>query len=99
MSTWTAPPGCVPTSPAAGGTARGRHPRGRGTGKDSRSMVIVMAPDATPADVEAVVSLVTSTGGEAFVSSGISRTIIGLVGDIDLFATLNLRGMRGVSRV
>jgi 3-deoxy-7-phosphoheptulonate synthase len=62
-------------------------------------MVIVMSADASPLDVEAVVSLVESTGGTAFVSRGISRTIIGLVGDVDLFDTLNLGGMRGVSHV
>ncbi|WP_433241364.1 3-deoxy-7-phosphoheptulonate synthase [Streptosporangium sp. CA-135522] len=62
-------------------------------------MVIVMAADATPSDIQAIVSLVESTGGEAFVSRGVSRVIIGLVGDIDRFDTLNLRGMRGVGNV
>ena len=41
----------------------------------------------------------TTAGGDAFVSRGVSRTIIGLVGDVDQFATLNLRGMRGVADV
>ena len=45
-------------------------------------MVVVMAPEATSADVEAVVRLVRSAGGEAFVSRGLSRTIVGLVGDV-----------------
>ncbi|MEU8266680.1 3-deoxy-7-phosphoheptulonate synthase [Sphaerisporangium sp. NPDC049002] len=62
-------------------------------------MVIVMTADATPSDIQAVVSLVQSAGGEAFVSRGVSRIIIGLVGDVDQFATLNLRGMRGVGQV
>ncbi len=77
-------------------------------------MVIVMAPDATPADIEAVVNVVESVGGEAFVSRGVtemfepgtrssrarvSRVVIGLVGDVELFASLNLPDMRGVSRV
>ncbi|MEO3811057.1 3-deoxy-7-phosphoheptulonate synthase [Sphaerisporangium sp. B11E5] len=62
-------------------------------------MVIVMAPDATPADIQAVVSMVELAGGEAFVSRGVSRIVIGLVGDVDLFATLNLGAMRGVSSV
>ncbi|MFD1112932.1 3-deoxy-7-phosphoheptulonate synthase, partial [Sphaerisporangium aureirubrum] len=62
-------------------------------------MVIVMAPDATPADIQAVVSMVELAGGEAFVSRGVSRIVIGLVGDIDLFATLNLGAMRGVGSV
>ncbi|MDH2428411.1 3-deoxy-7-phosphoheptulonate synthase, partial [Sphaerisporangium sp. TRM90804] len=62
-------------------------------------MVIVMAADATQADIQAVVELVQLVGGEAFVSRGVSRIIIGLVGDIDEFASLNLGGMRGVSQV
>jgi 3-deoxy-7-phosphoheptulonate synthase len=58
--------------------------------------------------------VVEAAGGEAFVSRGItemfdnasgssrvrvSRVVIGLVGDDDLFASLNLPKMRGVSRV
>jgi 3-deoxy-7-phosphoheptulonate synthase len=62
-------------------------------------MVIVMAPEATKADVDAVVDLVRTAGGEAFVSRGVSRTIVGLVGDVDQFGALNLRGRSGVSDV
>ncbi|HEY7483249.1 MAG TPA: 3-deoxy-7-phosphoheptulonate synthase [Streptosporangiaceae bacterium] len=62
-------------------------------------MVIVMAPEATQSDIDAVVSLVETAGGDAFVSRGVSRTIVGLVGDIEQFSTLNLRGMDGVSDV
>jgi 3-deoxy-7-phosphoheptulonate synthase len=62
-------------------------------------MVIVMAPEATQADVESVVELVRSAGGEAFVSRGVSRTIIGLVGDVEHFGALNLRSLSGVSDV
>ena len=54
-------------------------------------MVVVMAPEATQADVDAVVQLVHAAGGEAFVSRGVSRTIIGLVGDVEQFGALNLR--------
>jgi 3-deoxy-7-phosphoheptulonate synthase len=62
-------------------------------------MVIVMAPEATQRDVDNVVTLVRSAGGEAFVSRGVSRTIIGLVGDIEHFGSLNLRSCAGVSDV
>ena len=62
-------------------------------------MVVVMAPEATEEDVAHVVERVESVGGEAFVSKGISRTIIGLVGDIDSFHHLNLRTLRGVADV
>ena len=62
-------------------------------------MVVVMSPDATPSDIEAVVERVNSAGGEAFVSRGVTRTIIGLVGDVERFLTLNLRSLSGVSDV
>jgi 3-deoxy-7-phosphoheptulonate synthase len=62
-------------------------------------VVVVMAPEATQADVDAVVRLVEAAGGEAFVSRGVSRTIIGLVGDVDQFGALNLRSYSGVSDV
>ena len=45
-------------------------------------MVVVMSPDATEEDVAAVVARVEAVGGEANVSKGLTRTIIGLVGDI-----------------
>jgi 3-deoxy-7-phosphoheptulonate synthase len=62
-------------------------------------MVIVMNTNARQQDIQAIVSLVESAGGEAFVSRGVSRVIIGLVGDIEQFATLNLLGMPGVTTV
>ena len=62
-------------------------------------MVVVMSPDATDEDVARVVEKVESAGGEAFVSKGVVRTIIGLVGDIESFHNLNLRTMRGVADV
>jgi 3-deoxy-7-phosphoheptulonate synthase len=62
-------------------------------------MVVVMSTAASSSDVDAVVRRVETAGGEAFVSRGVTRTIIGLVGDIDQFQTLNLRGMSGVSDV
>jgi 3-deoxy-7-phosphoheptulonate synthase len=62
-------------------------------------MVVVMAPEATQGDVDTIVDLVRTAGGEAFVSRGVSRTIIGLVGDIDQFGALNLRSRDGVSDV
>jgi 3-deoxy-7-phosphoheptulonate synthase len=37
-------------------------------------MVVVMAPEATEDDIEAIVDLVRTAGGEAFVSRGVSRT-------------------------
>jgi 3-deoxy-7-phosphoheptulonate synthase len=62
-------------------------------------MVIVMTPEATQADVDSVIELVRTAGGEAFVSRGVHRTIIGLVGDVDNFGALNLRSREGVGDV
>src|ERR1700728_2157824 len=63
-------------------------------------MVVVMAADATASDVDHGMSVVRDAGGEAFVSRGESRTIIGLSGDIERFAaTLNLVGLPGVADV
>jgi 3-deoxy-7-phosphoheptulonate synthase len=62
-------------------------------------MVVVMKPDAEPDDVGGVVARVESVGGEAFVSRGVTRTIIGLVGDVETFGGLNLRAMPGVADV
>ena len=62
-------------------------------------MVVVMAPGATDEDIAAVVARVEAVGGEAFVSKGLVRTIIGLVGDIDSFHGLNLRTLPGVAEV
>ena len=59
-------------------------------------MVVVMRPGAPPEDVDAVVARVEHAGGSAFVSRGIHRTIVGLVGDVVAFQGLNLRAMPGV---
>jgi 3-deoxy-7-phosphoheptulonate synthase len=62
-------------------------------------MVVVMRPGAAPEDVDAVVARVEAAGGSAFVSRGVQRTIVGLVGDIEAFHALNLRVMPGVGEV
>jgi 3-deoxy-7-phosphoheptulonate synthase len=62
-------------------------------------MVVVMSPNASEHDVQHVVDRVEASGGEAFVSRGVVRTIIGLVGDIDAFRGLELRAMPGVADV
>jgi 3-deoxy-7-phosphoheptulonate synthase len=62
-------------------------------------MVVVMAPGATEEDVARVVERVESAGGTAFVSRGVTRTIIGLVGDVDTFGHLDLRALAGVAAV
>jgi 3-deoxy-7-phosphoheptulonate synthase len=62
-------------------------------------MVVVMAPGATDEQIAHVTERVEGVGGQAFVSRGVVRTIIGLVGDIESFHGLNLRSMAGVADV
>ncbi|NRQ35856.1 3-deoxy-7-phosphoheptulonate synthase [Nonomuraea sp. NN258] len=62
-------------------------------------MVIVMGPEATADDLASIVSVVESAGVEAFVSKGVRRTIVGLVGDVTQLDAAALRGMRGVRDV
>src|SRR3954466_3502917 len=62
-------------------------------------MVVVMRTGAAPEEINAVVARVESAGGSAFVSRGVQRTIVGLVGDIAAFQSLNLRAMPGVGDV
>lgn len=62
-------------------------------------MVIVMSGAATAADIEEVVNVVEQAGGHAFVSRGVNHVVIGLQGDVELFASLNLATLRGVQRV
>ena len=62
-------------------------------------MVVVMRPGAAPELVDAVVARVEAAGGAAFISRGVQRTIVGLVGDVVAFQGLNLRAMPGVGEV
>jgi len=62
-------------------------------------MVIVMSPGATDVEVDGVVARVVDAGGQAFVSRGETRVIIGLIGDIEHFHGLNLRALPGVAEV
>jgi 3-deoxy-7-phosphoheptulonate synthase len=62
-------------------------------------MVVVMTSEATADEVDAVVRTVEGAGGSAFISRGVHRTIVGLVGDIEQFETLNLDALPGVSNV
>jgi 3-deoxy-7-phosphoheptulonate synthase len=59
-------------------------------------MVIVMAPGATDADVTNIVTHIEAHNGQAFVSRGVMRTIIGVVGTEDVLETLDVGGLPGV---
>ncbi len=63
-------------------------------------MVIVMAPAATDADVSGIVTHIEAHGGQAFVSRGVMRTIVGVVGTETVLETLdasNVSGLPGVA--
>ena len=62
-------------------------------------MVIVLRTGAPPEAIEQLVSVVDAAGGSAFVSRGVERTIIGVVGDDDVLANLNLHVYDVVSEV
>ncbi|MBI4258985.1 MAG: 3-deoxy-7-phosphoheptulonate synthase [Actinobacteria bacterium] len=62
-------------------------------------MVVVMSVGADDEDVARVVERVREAGGEAFVSRGRYRTIIGLVGDTGSFRELPLSTLPGVEQV
>ena len=62
-------------------------------------MVVVMSPGAAPEAVQAVVDRVRAEGVDAFVSRGVSRTIVGLVGDVTRFQGPELRQMTDVAEV
>jgi 3-deoxy-7-phosphoheptulonate synthase len=59
-------------------------------------MVIVMAPAASDADVAGVVVHIEAHGGQAFVSRGVMRTIVGVVGTEEVLETIDAAGMPGV---
>jgi 3-deoxy-7-phosphoheptulonate synthase len=60
-------------------------------------MVIVMAPGASDTDVTNVVAHIEAHGGQAFVSRGVMRTIVGVVGTEDVLETLDADGLPGVA--
>jgi 3-deoxy-7-phosphoheptulonate synthase len=62
-------------------------------------MVVVMSPKASDEDIARVVDMVEDAGGDAFVSRGKHRTIIGLVGDTERFMALPIPGMPHVESV
>lgn len=62
-------------------------------------MVIVMAHNATEADVETVVKRIESLGFRAHLSRGIERTIIGIIGDERRLAGVALEALPGVEAV
>jgi 3-deoxy-7-phosphoheptulonate synthase len=61
-------------------------------------MIIVMKSDATPDDVDQIVSRLESIGSEAHISVGQTRTVIGVIGDRDRVQQLPWEALPGVER-
>src|SRR6187455_334636 len=62
-------------------------------------MVIVVAAGAGDADLAEVVQHVQNAGGSAFVSRGVTRTIVGVVGTEEVLETLDVALLPGVDEV
>jgi 3-deoxy-7-phosphoheptulonate synthase len=60
-------------------------------------MVIVMTPAATEEDLAGIVRHIEAHGGQAFVSRGVMRTIVGVVGSEQVLETLDADGLPGVA--
>src|ERR1700710_619749 len=60
-------------------------------------MVIVMSPSAGDTEISAVIAHVERHGGQAFVSRGVSRAIIGVVGAEAVLETMEADGLAGVA--
>jgi 3-deoxy-7-phosphoheptulonate synthase len=62
-------------------------------------MVIVLRGDATAAELDEVVRAVERAGGTPFVSRGVARTIVGVIGDEPVLTQLEALTMPGVAEV
>src|SRR3954451_520595 len=60
-------------------------------------MVIVMGQAATQPDIDAVVAHIQTHGGQAFVSRGVTRTIVGVIGEESVLETIDVTGLSGVA--
>jgi 3-deoxy-7-phosphoheptulonate synthase len=56
-----------------------------------------MAPEATETDINAVIAHIETHGGQAFVSRGVMRTIVGVVGSEDVLETIDAEALPGVA--
>jgi 3-deoxy-7-phosphoheptulonate synthase len=65
----------------------------------SPELLIVMSSQATPDQVEEVVSRLAEAGAHAQVSPGMAATVIGAIGERELLAALPLEGFPGVEQV
>lgn len=62
-------------------------------------MVIVMSPEAADDQLNEVVQVVETSGGKAFVSRGVARTIVGVVAGEQVLESLAVHHLPGVAEV
>lgn len=62
-------------------------------------MVIVMRGDVAPDELDRVVRTVQAAGGTPFVSRGVARTIVGVIGDEPVLTQLESLTMPGVAEI
>ena len=73
--------------------------RSRKARAEVRRMMVVMTPEATPAQIEAVVERLQAGGVHAKVMPGELTTAIGAIGDPEGVREMGLEGLPGVDRV
>ena len=62
-------------------------------------MIIVLKPGATKQEIEHIMGKVTKLGLKPWLSEGVERSIIGVIGPEDALRTLPLEGFAGVEKV
>lgn len=62
-------------------------------------MIIVLRPDATSSQIDHIVEKTKEKGLTPFVTRGVERTIVGLIGDERILATWDIENIPGVEKV
>ena len=62
-------------------------------------MIIVLKPNATKKEVEHLMKKIKKLGLKPWLSEGVERSIIGVIGEEDIIRTLPLEGIAGVEKV
>ncbi|MEA3489494.1 MAG: 3-deoxy-7-phosphoheptulonate synthase [Candidatus Omnitrophota bacterium] len=62
-------------------------------------MIIVLKPSATKQEIEHLVEKIEKLGLKPWLSEGVERSIIGVIGEEDLIRTLPMEGVPGVEKV
>lgn len=62
-------------------------------------MIIVLKPDASEEQIDHLIEKINNLGLKPWVSKGVERSIIGVIGEEDVIRTLPLEGVPGVEKV